>query len=452
MEISSSDISKSEKSANRPVEGHKDLFNSILLLLVLIFLAALVVTSILGYLYISVAIIVVLFVSLILLLRAYRSEVKSLDIRFNDMQRKVEKKEAFISDFSHLIRTRLNNFSLIIDLMGETSMTEKQKELMDTLIASNNNMVNAVNELSRLSAEEITFETRNNIKLDLISTLQGTIDLFGLKPESDAVIDIVAAEDLKKSYLSDPVALKQIFLDLFNSMEMKGNHDLIIQIMIEPEGRKGNRDLIRFDFRTNRQVQYLKTNLDDPSRFTNPAVNLISLLDGKYSFSIDNEETVFSFTIPMDAAVENEGLSAAAQRIKDLNQGKSSSKSLTDANILLVEDNPTNQKIVLISLRNKVKSIETANNGKEALDMFGKSNYDLILMDVQLPVMDGITSVQKIRELESSTSKHTPVIAITANAMLGDKEKCLSAGMDEYLSKPFQPNKLISMIEKLLNG
>ena len=77
-------------------------------------------------------------------------------------------------------------------------------------------------------------------------------------------------------------------------------------------------------------------------------------------------------------------------------------------------------------------------------------HYDIILMDIQLPVMDGITVAGKIRELEKSTSLHTPIVAITANAMLGDKEKCLSAGIDEYLSKPFQPAQLIRIIKVLL--
>ncbi|MGM0667774.1 MAG: response regulator, partial [Bacteroidota bacterium] len=117
----------------------------------------------------------------------------------------------------------------------------------------------------------------------------------------------------------------------------------------------------------------------------------------------------------------------------------------------LVEDNVTNQKIVTISLGSKVKNIDTALDGKEALDMFGKSNYDVILMDIRLPVMDGITVSRKIRDIEASTSKHTPIIAITANAMIGDKENCLSAGMDDYLSKPFQPQRLLDLISKYLS-
>jgi len=123
-------------------------------------------------------------------------------------------------------------------------------------------------------------------------------------------------------------------------------------------------------------------------------------------------------------------------------------KELKDVNILLVEDNSINQKITLLTLRPLVNNIDTAINGKEALDKFGTSTYDLILMDIQMPVMSGLMAAEKIRALESSTNSHVPIIAITANAMLGDKERCLSAGMDDYISKPFQPAALIEKIRR----
>ena len=129
-------------------------------------------------------------------------------------------------------------------------------------------------------------------------------------------------------------------------------------------------------------------------------------------------------------------------------QKDKTSKSLKDLNILLVEDNVINKNITILTLRSQVKKIDTASNGKEALDMFGKSNYDLILMDIQMPVMSGITAAEKIRALESTTNSHIPIIAITANAMIGDMEKCLSAGIDDYISKPFQPAALIEIIKK----
>jgi len=118
--------------------------------------------------------------------------------------------------------------------------------------------------------------------------------------------------------------------------------------------------------------------------------------------------------------------------------------------ILLVEDNSINQKIVILSLKNKVKNIEVANNGKEALDKFGTTKYDVILMDIQMPVMNGIVATKKIRELEASTNTHTPIIAITANALSGDKEACLAAGMNDYISKPFQVEILLQKMKNLL--
>ena len=124
--------------------------------------------------------------------------------------------------------------------------------------------------------------------------------------------------------------------------------------------------------------------------------------------------------------------------------------SLNDANILLVEDNLINQKIVILSLKGMVKNIDLASNGKEALDKFGTSKYDIILMDIQMPVMDGIIATKKIREIESSTNTQTPIIAITANALAGDRENCLAVGMNDYISKPFQVDILIQKMRLLL--
>ena len=125
---------------------------------------------------------------------------------------------------------------------------------------------------------------------------------------------------------------------------------------------------------------------------------------------------------------------------------------LQDANILLVEDNLINQKIVILSLKKLVNNIDVAFNGKEALDRFGNARYDIILMDIQMPVMDGIVATRKIREIEESGPGHVPIIAITANALAGDRETCLAAGMDDYISKPFQIEVLIQKMRELLEN
>jgi CheY-like chemotaxis protein len=119
-------------------------------------------------------------------------------------------------------------------------------------------------------------------------------------------------------------------------------------------------------------------------------------------------------------------------------------------NILLVEDNAINQKVALVNLNNLGHNTDVANNGKEAVEMFLKKEYDLIFMDIQMPEMDGIEATKKIREIEKKRNviRKIPIIAMTANTMEGDKEKYLQAGMNDYVSKPFKQNELVAIFNK----
>jgi signal transduction histidine kinase/CheY-like chemotaxis protein len=124
----------------------------------------------------------------------------------------------------------------------------------------------------------------------------------------------------------------------------------------------------------------------------------------------------------------------------------SSSGSDGNARLLIVEDNAVNQRVVLAMLRKKGYTTEVANNGQEALEILARGSFDVVLMDVQMPVMDGLETTKAIRA--DARWKHLPVIAMTAHAMTGDKGRCLSAGMDEYLTKPLKAPLLIETIEK----
>ena len=117
--------------------------------------------------------------------------------------------------------------------------------------------------------------------------------------------------------------------------------------------------------------------------------------------------------------------------------------------ILLVEDNILNQKLIFLNLKNLGFVIDVANNGKEALEKVMENGYDLILMDLMMPVMDGLEASLKIREWESKNSRHTFIVGLTANTMDADREKCLEHGMDEYLSKPFDLNEFNNVLRRL---
>jgi CheY-like chemotaxis protein len=177
------------------------------------------------------------------------------------------------------------------------------------------------------------------------------------------------------------------------------------------------------------------------------ALKLINTSGGKYSYSSDSGENRLIISLPFTPIGKPIAKKdAVPTKISELAKDMKKKKDLKELNILLVEDNPINQKITFLTLKPLVKSIDTASNGKEALDKMATADFDIILMDILMPVMDGLVAAEKIRALEKSTGKHIPIIAITANAMLGDKEKCLSAGIDDYISKPFQPANLIEKI------
>ncbi len=121
----------------------------------------------------------------------------------------------------------------------------------------------------------------------------------------------------------------------------------------------------------------------------------------------------------------------------------------TSFTILLVEDNILNQKLICLNLVKFGYSIEIANNGKEALDMVKKNRYDLIIMDLMMPVMDGLEATTEIRKYESNLSYSTPIIGLTANTFDADREKCLMHGMNEYMAKPFELDLFMYLIKKM---
>lgn len=119
--------------------------------------------------------------------------------------------------------------------------------------------------------------------------------------------------------------------------------------------------------------------------------------------------------------------------------------------ILLVEDNILNQRITTFSLKKFNHEVDIANNGLEAVNKYREKHYDVILMDIMMPVMDGLEATFQIRKFEKETdsSRHTPVIAITANTLDNDRDKCLATGMDEYMAKPFDMSRLNEIFKEL---
>ncbi len=372
--------------------------------------------------------------------------------------REAESKNEFISRLSHQLRTSLNNILLVNNLVNSAGFDDSQKDLIDTLQASTNNLVDAVNKIVDVSKTDMIQLKETSISFELGSTLENIIKLFRNNERIEIEHNV---SDLLVNYIvGDPVKLKQIFLNLLQSIVQQAG-DSYLRLMISASPGNENRNDINIHFSiescfTGPFNENTGSHLNDeclppPEGFT--AIDLantsrlIGFSGGKLVSEKKDHKNIFTFTL-----VYQKDLSRRIDQPVEKLQIQESQKAvdLKNSNVLLVEDNLINQKIVLLSLKNTVRNVDVALNGKEALDKFGTSKYDIILMDIQMPVMDGIIATKKIREIESSTNTQTPIIAITANALAGDREKCLAVGMNDYISKPFQVDILINKMKRLL--
>jgi CheY-like chemotaxis protein len=363
----------------------------------------------------------------------------------DDISRTSRDQQEVIAVFSHKIREPLNNLVVIGDLLAETTSTEKQRDLVETLIASSNNMVTTVNDLTMQSAGSMSTDKKRNIKFNLTGAIRNTIELYNLSGDVNIDLSIKDSQDSAFEIVGDPIVIKQIILDILNSAGAgKSGPDLKIEIRASLSELTDEMVTAKIEVSGNAEILPDLSEKDGSSL----AGRLISFGEGEYSYSSSESVATITFSLPFRKAVTEKVHPVPSPKIAELRKETAKKKELSEINILLVEDNLINQKITFLTLKPLVKNIDTATNGREALDKIARADYDLILMDIQMPVMNGMVAAEKIRDLEKSTNSHIPIIAITANAMLGDKEKCLSAGMDDYISKPFQPAALIEKIRK----
>lgn len=357
-----------------------------------------------------------------------------------------ERNEDVINSFSHKIREPLNNLVLLGNMLGETTTSPKQQELVETFIASTGSMVEVVNELTMETAGNITFERRGEIRFRLGPIIRDTIELMKLNRRHEQ--SLLLYDDRgegEAEYKGDPIILKQILIDLLSAAISGTTSRVTVRIQAREAGERDGMQKVEFTLSSDNPVVFI-----GEGRQPYPlAGRLIRDGGGNWQETTAGEESFFVFFINMRRADKIERPAAASTLMKGMTR-ETGRKEMKDLSILLVEDNPINQRITQLMLEPLVRRFETARNGKEALDMYGTSRYDLILMDVQMPVMNGLVAAEKIRGLEMSTQVHVPIIAITANAMLGDREQCLAVGMDDYISKPIEPDVLIEKIKALV--
>ena len=363
---------------------------------------------------------------------------------------------------SHEIRNPLNGIIGMTDLTLSTNLTEEQKENLNivkncahTLLS----LINNVLDLSKIEAEKVIIE---EIEFDINSLVKNIIytNLVKVK-EKNIQLDYNIDDKIPQILIGDPYRLEQILNNLiFNSVKFTENgfvrlninkisnsdENFEIQFIVEDVGIGISKDEMKFLFKSFTQVdgsitrKYGGTGLG-----LKISQDLAKLMGGH--IEVESEKGVgskFYFTIKLQDAKSI------------LNKSKlkvNSTKILKNESLLLVEDDNIN-KIVIKKMLQEIgyNKIKTASNGIEALKIIENYKFDIILMDIEMPELDGIETVQIIREKEKKSGGHVPIIAITAYALKGDREKFLSKGMDEYISKPIDINELSEKLNIIQNN
>lgn len=387
-----------------------------------------------------------------------------------ESKNETRQKDDFLSKLSHQIRTPLNNLTVVSNLVNRTKLDSEHRDLFDTILASTINLINVVNNIVKVSEVKIEKELNSQVNFDLASSVDNTLKLFRDQLKDRLEVSLHVSRNIKTNYIGDPIRIKQIFLNITENIikahaEGKLQVDIHIDLLAEHEHESDLSFIIRCpqlalesddygNFYSRPTPELIREGSYQPDDYFidfTIARKIIEHYGGELKISQEGGQTEvgFSFRLKKGTAgihkVETDRESAQMLPPKQ-------KVELSSANVLLVEDNAINQKIIILSLKNLVKNIDIANNGKDALDKFGTTRYDLILMDIQMPVINGIIATKKIRELEASSNTQTPIIAITANALSGDKETCLAAGMNDYISKPFQVEVLVQKMKTLLES
>ncbi len=393
-----------------------------------------------------------------------------------EAQKNIKEKNEFIANLSHQIRTPLNSIFGITSLMNNTSLNDKQQDYIDTIQAAASNLYAVVNSINKVSNMKIDTSTNNNLSFNLYFTISSTLDLFSNRSFDNIKFNFSFSNKIPDKLVGNPVLVKQVFLNLIeNFIKNKSTRSLTLDINITAKSETATAVECLFEISSDKpiDISVKSTDHDYSSIIKKGGLQIdstkhLELLDlsitkdliesngGTLRIITGDEKTTYLYTVPLkkEAKKAKELETKIHPEVAPINPPIQSPKTpveLKDACVLLVEDNRINQKMMLLFLKNIVQCIDVVSSGKEALDMFGTKRYDLIFMDVQIPVMDGIKTTIKLREIENSTGTHTPIIAITANALMGDKEDCLKAGMDDYMSKPVQFPELLEKMQYHLN-
>jgi signal transduction histidine kinase/ligand-binding sensor domain-containing protein/CheY-like chemotaxis protein len=369
-------------------------------------------------------------------------------------------KSEFLAIMSHEIRTPMNAVIGMASLLANTALSAEQSDFVRTIRDSGNALLSVINEIldfskieaGKLALECTDFELRNAV-LETVNLIRETAKSKGL------VVVLKMSDELPEWVCGDPLRLKQILLNLMsNAVKFTEAGSVTAQVSVEH--REDSKVRVRWEVidtgigispEAQKRLFQSFTQADGSTtrRYGGTGLGLaickrlVEMMGGAIEVeSKPGQGSTFSFTAELGVALKPVVSIVPPASGTTARQGRR-------AHLLVAEDNAINQKVMGLLLGRLGYTFDMAKNGLEAVEKFKSRPYDLVLMDWQMPVLDGFAATQAIRELNPAAAL-VPIIAVTANALSGERDKCLSAGMSDYLAKPVSREALEAAIERCL--